>query len=165
MSLRITLISVRPGGAHDPALDAQVEQFLTRCGREWHASSRVFRTEKILLEWVAEEKKKGAAAFWMADLGGRSLTSEQFAERLQTTRESSVRHLMLAIGPASGWSTAARALAELRLSLSAMTLPHELARLVLAEQIYRAVTILQGHPYHTGHSSLAKGTDADARRS
>ncbi len=58
---------------------------------------------------------------------------------------------MLAIGPADGWSTAARARAGLLLSFGAITLPHELARVVLAEQIYRALTILAGHPYHSGH--------------
>ena len=58
---------------------------------------------------------------------------------------------VLAIGPANGWAAAARDAADMRLSLGAMTLPHELAALVLAEQVYRASTILQGHPYHLGH--------------
>jgi 23S rRNA (pseudouridine1915-N3)-methyltransferase len=57
--------------------------------------------------------------------------------------------IVFAIGPASGWSE--RRLAQTVLSLGPMTLPHELARLVLAEQIYRAFTILAGHPYHIGH--------------
>jgi 23S rRNA (pseudouridine1915-N3)-methyltransferase len=58
---------------------------------------------------------------------------------------------VLAIGPADGWSDAARARAGLLLSFGSITLPHQLARVVLAEQIYRALTILAGHPYHSGH--------------
>jgi 23S rRNA (pseudouridine1915-N3)-methyltransferase len=58
---------------------------------------------------------------------------------------------VFAIGPASGWSEAALERAKLRLSLGSWTLPHALARLVVAEQLYRAFTILSGHPYHTGH--------------
>ena len=59
---------------------------------------------------------------------------------------------MLAIGPPDGWSTAAHSSAKLLLSLGAMTLPHELALVILAEQTYRALTILAGFPYHSGHS-------------
>jgi 23S rRNA (pseudouridine1915-N3)-methyltransferase len=59
--------------------------------------------------------------------------------------------LVLAIGPADGWSAATRKRANLLLSLGRMTLPHQLARIVLAEQVYRALTILAGHPYHSGH--------------
>ena len=59
--------------------------------------------------------------------------------------------LIFAIGPPNGWSEAATRQAQTMLSLGRMTLPHELARLVLAEQLYRAFTILSGHPYHTGH--------------
>ena len=60
-------------------------------------------------------------------------------------------HIVLAIGPADGWSAPARARASLLLSFGPITLPHELARVVLAEQLYRALTILAGHPYHSGH--------------
>ncbi len=66
-------------------------------------------------------------------------------------RDNGTQTLVLAIGPADGWSDGARARASLLLSFGAITLPHELARAVLAEQIYRALTILAGHPYHCGH--------------
>lgn len=58
---------------------------------------------------------------------------------------------VLAIGPADGWSPEARVRADLVVSFGPMTLPHSLARVVLAEQVYRALTILAGHPYHSGH--------------
>ena len=59
--------------------------------------------------------------------------------------------LLFAIGGADGFSDEARRQASLVLSLGKMTLPHELARVVLLEQIYRAFTILSNHPYHLGH--------------
>ena len=130
---------------------AVAEEYLRRCGRALPAESRVLRTEAALLTAVAEEKRAGASVFWMADPGGRSLDSVQFAERIREAREGGTRTLLLAVGPADGWSAQARAAADLRISLGAMTLPHELAWLLLAEQVYRASTILQGHPYHLGH--------------
>jgi 23S rRNA (pseudouridine1915-N3)-methyltransferase len=59
--------------------------------------------------------------------------------------------LVFAIGPADGFAEAVRAQADLVLSLGRMTLAHELARVVLLEQLYRAFTMLKGHPYHLGH--------------
>jgi 23S rRNA (pseudouridine1915-N3)-methyltransferase len=59
--------------------------------------------------------------------------------------------MLFAIGPADGWTEESRKRATLLLSLGPMTLAHSLARTVLAEQLYRAFTILTGHPYHSGH--------------
>ena len=59
--------------------------------------------------------------------------------------------LVFAIGPADGFSEATRGAAQHLISLGKMTLTHELARVVLLEQVYRAFTILKGHPYHSGH--------------
>lgn len=151
LAIQLSLLSVRPGATHNVAMDALVDDYLRRCGRSLPCAARVFRTEEQLLLAVVEGRKAGAAALWIADLGGKSLDSEQFAGRIGDARDGGLRQLILAIGPANGWSKEARAAAELRFSLGAMTLPHELARLVLAEQIYRTSTILQGHPYHLGH--------------
>lgn len=151
MALRLSLLSVRPAASHNAALSAAAEEYLQRCGRALPAASRVFRTESALMVAVAEEKRAGAAVFLMADLGGKSLDSVAFAERIREARDGGIRSLLLAVGPANGWSVEARSAADLRLSLGPMTLPHELAWLVLAEQVYRASTILRGHPYHLGH--------------
>jgi len=132
-------------------VENMVLKYLQRCGRELPAVAKVFRTEKQFREWAAEERKAGATAVWLADVGAKAFTTEAFAEKLRAARDGGIRHLALGIGPADGWSEAARSEADLRFSLSAMTMPHEVARLVLAEQIYRVATILQGHPYHTGH--------------
>jgi 23S rRNA (pseudouridine1915-N3)-methyltransferase len=150
MGLKVSLLAVRAGTA-EKATEALAQHYLQRCGKALPAASRTFRTEAALLAVVADERKAGATQFLIADLGGVALDSLQFAERLRAARDGGVRQLLLAIGPASGWSAEARSAADLRLSLGAMTLPHELAWLVLAEQIYRASTILQGHPYHLGH--------------
>ena len=150
MALKVSLLAVRAGAA-EKAVDALALDYLKRCGKALPAAARNFRTEAALLVAVSEERRAGATLFFLADPGGAALDSLQFAERLRLARDGGVRHLLLAIGPASGWSDAARSAADLRLSLGAMTLPHELAWLVLAEQIYRAGTILQGHPYHLGH--------------
>ena len=84
------------------------------------------------------------------DERGKALTSRQFADLLARVRDRGEPSLAFLIGGPDGHGTAAREAADTTLSLSAMTLPHGLARIVLAEQIYRAVTLLTGHPYHRG---------------
>jgi len=81
------------------------------------------------------------------DVEGTAMTSDAFAQWLQRTRESA-RSVALLIGGAFGLSDDVRARARSRLSLAPWTMPHELARLVLAEQLYRAGTIVRGEPYH-----------------
>jgi 23S rRNA (pseudouridine1915-N3)-methyltransferase len=87
----------------------------------------------------------------LMDSRGKQLSSEEFASFLGDYQERNPLPLVLAIGPADGFSEAARAAAQHAISFGKMTLPHELARVVLLEQLYRAFTILKGHPYHSGH--------------
>ncbi len=82
------------------------------------------------------------------DGGGKVFTSEQFAERLGRWRDDGVGELAFLIGGASGLHRDLVAAAQFTLSLGAMTWPHLLARAMLMEQLYRAHTILSGHPYH-----------------
>lgn len=82
------------------------------------------------------------------DVRGKSLTSEAFAKTLAATRDDGAKAAAILIGGPDGLSPEALSAAQLKLSLGAMTLPHGLARIVLAEQLYRAATILSGHPYH-----------------
>jgi 23S rRNA (pseudouridine1915-N3)-methyltransferase len=81
------------------------------------------------------------------DPGGTAMTSESFAAWLQARRESAT-DVAFVIGGAYGLSDDVRSRASLRLTLAPWTLPHELARLVLAEQLYRAGTIVRKEPYH-----------------
>jgi 23S rRNA (pseudouridine1915-N3)-methyltransferase len=82
------------------------------------------------------------------DERGRHLTSPQFAERIGSWRDQGVRQIAFVIGGAYGMSPEVRDRADLVLALSAMTFPHQLVRVLFAEQLYRAAAILQGSPYH-----------------
>ncbi len=82
------------------------------------------------------------------DERGKALSSDAFAKLLGRKRDDGIATLAFLIGGPDGHGKDALDAADLTLSLSALTLPHGLARAVLAEQIYRAVTILSGHPYH-----------------
>jgi 23S rRNA (pseudouridine1915-N3)-methyltransferase len=110
-----------------------------------------YRTEAALLEAVERQSGRAPVLLVLLDGQGKSMTSRDFAAWLGRQRDAGRRSIWFAIGPADGWSEAARGRADLLLSLGPMTLAHELARLVACEQIYRAFTILAGHPYHTGH--------------
>jgi 23S rRNA (pseudouridine1915-N3)-methyltransferase len=85
------------------------------------------------------------------DSKGKQFSSEEFADFLRDYQDRSPLPLIFAIGPADGFSDVARNSAQHTISLGKMTLPHELARVVLLEQVYRAFTIMKGHPYHSGH--------------
>ncbi|HVC47063.1 MAG TPA: 23S rRNA (pseudouridine(1915)-N(3))-methyltransferase RlmH [Terracidiphilus sp.] len=157
MQLTLAHIGARPN-ARDP-LDALTADFLARCSILAPAQSRAqsaaqahaFRTEQALLEWLDRAPGRTRPLAVLLDSRGRQFTSETFAAWLGCQRDQGARHILFAVGPASGWSPAARERAQLLLSLGPLTLAHALARLVLAEQLYRAATILTGHPYHTGH--------------
>ncbi|HEX4893300.1 MAG TPA: 23S rRNA (pseudouridine(1915)-N(3))-methyltransferase RlmH [Hyphomicrobiaceae bacterium] len=82
------------------------------------------------------------------DETGRQISSEAFARWISQRRDAGAREAAFIIGGPDGQGPAILSAAQLVLSLGAMTLPHGLARAVLAEQLYRAVTILSGHPYH-----------------
>ncbi len=91
----------------------------------------------------------GAADFAVVlEAGGTSFGSEAFARFLAARRDEGLRTMAFLIGGPDGHGDQARRHARLTLSLGPMTLPHGLARIVLAEQLYRAATILAGHPYH-----------------
>jgi 23S rRNA (pseudouridine1915-N3)-methyltransferase len=87
------------------------------------------------------------ATFVACAEGGKGMTSTAFATWLQSARDEA-RDIAIAIGGAFGLSDAVVKASGMRLSLAPFTLPHELARVVLAEQIYRAGTIMRGEPYH-----------------
>jgi 23S rRNA (pseudouridine1915-N3)-methyltransferase len=88
----------------------------------------------------------GATAV-LLDAEGKQFTSQQFAHWLGDLRDRGTRELVFLCGDAEGFPEAVRASAKQKISLSTLTMPHEFARVVLAEQIYRAFTILQNHPY------------------
>lgn len=84
----------------------------------------------------------------LLDEHGKSMRSVELADFLQAQMNRSTRHVVFVIGGAAGLDPDWLKTADTRLTLSAMTLPHEVARLILVEQLYRALTILRGEPYH-----------------
>ncbi len=84
----------------------------------------------------------------LLDERGKQLSSEEFAALLGRWRDDGVREARFVIGAADGHGEAAREAADLLLGFGAMTWPHLLARAMLAEQLWRATSILAGHPYH-----------------
>jgi 23S rRNA (pseudouridine1915-N3)-methyltransferase len=85
---------------------------------------------------------------WALDERGQQLSSAELAQRLKGLLDQGERGLTFLIGGADGLPQAALERADRRWSLSRLTLPHRLARLILVEQLYRAVSILRGEPYH-----------------
>jgi 23S rRNA (pseudouridine1915-N3)-methyltransferase len=149
MDLAVCHIGAR-FGSKDP-FDTLARVYFDRCAGFAKCEDSSFRTEEALFEWAARRQGRTRPVIVLLDSRGRSMTSEAFAGWLGTRRDEGAQQVVFAIGPASGWSDAARGRATLLLSLGPMTMAHALARLVLAEQIYRAFTIMAGHPYHGGH--------------
>jgi 23S rRNA (pseudouridine1915-N3)-methyltransferase len=131
----------------DPAAKA----YLGRLQRYVPVETVAFRDEPALFEFVARQSARTSAWLVLVDSRGKSQSSEEFARWLGASRDAGQQNMIFAVGPPDGWTDDARRQAQTVLSLGPMTLPHELARVVLAEQLYRAFTILAGHPYHGGH--------------
>ena len=151
MKLILAAISPTRLRSKSDAAGQLATDYITRAARYTPCEPLHFDSEAALLVWLNRQTARTAPTLILLDSRGKQLTSEQFAAHLGRLRDNGTQTLILAIGPADGWSAAARARAAMSLSLGAITLPHELARAVLAEQIYRALTILAGHPYHSGH--------------
>lgn len=92
-------------------------------------------------------KIEPTAAVILLDAGGKQFESREFAEWLGERRDRGTRELVFLCGDAAGFPEELRARAREKLSLSSLTMPHEFARVILAEQIYRGFAILAGHPY------------------
>ena len=104
---------------------------IEREGRAIHG-----RLDELASPWVA-----------VLDPAGKQLTSRDFAARLQHDSRESGRPAVFVVGGPDGLCYSVRDRADLLIGLSRLTLPHDMARLLLAEQVYRAMTIIHGHPY------------------
>ena len=145
------------GRARDEGLAAAIQEYERRAARYWPLDVHEVREEsarsaaaEIVRDREGERlraKVADARSLVACDVGGDRMTSEQFARWLQDEREGA-RGVAFMIGGAYGLSDTVKSSATKRLSLAPWTLPHELARLVLAEQLYRAGTIMRGEPYH-----------------
>lgn len=145
------------GKPRDANLSAAIREYEGRAVRYWPLEFKEVREEPARsgsTDLVRE--REGArlldaagtsAQVVTCDVNGRTMTSAQFARWLQDQRERA-RDVAVLIGGAFGLGPNVTARANQSLSLAPWTLPHELARLVLAEQLYRAGTIVRGEPYH-----------------
>jgi 23S rRNA (pseudouridine1915-N3)-methyltransferase len=148
MTISIAMIK-KGSGESDFAM--ALKTYLKRIGKYTAVDTPTFSSEDTFFQAISRQRSRTAPYLVLLDSRGNPFTSEQFAQWLGKLRDQGQQAIILAIGPADGWSEDARKQANVLLSLGPMTLPHELARIVLSEQLYRAFTILSGHPYHTGH--------------
>jgi len=145
------------GKPRDAALAAAIREYETRAARYWPLDVREVREESgrsLSGEQVRSRESErladvvpAAAHVVACERDGRAMTSEEFAQWVQRRREDA-KDLAFVIGGALGLGDAIQRVTATKLSLAPWTLPHELARLVLAEQLYRAGTIVRGEPYH-----------------
>ena len=148
--MKLTIASVG-GRPQSQPCQALVAEYVKRTSAFVPVDTKTFRTTRSFFEGLTTQRSRLPATLVMLDSGGRQFSSDDLARWFQRQRDEGRQHVVLAIGPADGWSDDDRARASLLLSLGPMTLPHDLALVVLCEQIYRTFTILAGHPYHTGH--------------
>jgi 23S rRNA (pseudouridine1915-N3)-methyltransferase len=152
--MQVTLAHIgAPSRSGDP-YEARVSGYLKRCVGVARCTAEAFKTETAFFDWLARQKGRTEPSLLLFDGRGRQMSSEALADWLGGRRNEGTQHVVFAIGPADGWSDNARSEAKRHgalVSLGPMTLAHQLARLVMAEQLYRACTILTGHPYHKGH--------------
>jgi 23S rRNA (pseudouridine1915-N3)-methyltransferase len=147
VKLRIAWI----GKTKEAAIQSLTEEYLKRLSRYGDVQGMAVRDESALLRLGGREARPTRHTLVLLDSRGKQLSSEEFAGFLGNHQDRNPLPLLFAVGPANGFSEEARQEANLLLSLGKMTVAHELARVVLLEQLYRAFTILKGHPYHLGH--------------
>ena len=118
------------------------------------AESRARRdADRRTEEGAAILDNSNAAVLVAFDERGKSMTSEAFARRLAAWRDEGRAAVHFVIGGPDGLDGRVRAAADLVVSFGALTLPHQIVRVLVAEQLYRALTILSGHPYHRAGST------------
>lgn len=146
MKLKIAWV----GKTKEAAIHSLGTEYLKRLQRYIPTEAHETSSEAALLK-LGDKAARTAPVLVLLDSKGKQLSSEELAEFLRQYQDRGTQELIFAIGPADGWSETARTRANSVLSFGKMTLPHELARVVLLEQLYRGFTILAGHPYHSGH--------------
>lgn len=140
------------GKTKEAAIDTLSSEYLKRIARYVPVEGVSVRDEAdVLAKFGAASKGAGKSTLVLMDSRGKEFSSEQFSKFLGDYQDRNPLPLVFAIGGADGFTSETRSVAQYVISLGKMTLPHELARVVLLEQIYRGFTILKGHPYHSAH--------------
>jgi 23S rRNA (pseudouridine1915-N3)-methyltransferase len=139
------------GKTKEPAIQSLTDEYLKRLSYFADAHGMALKDESALLRLCGREARPLRHTLVLLETRGKQLSSEELATFLANYPDRNPLPLLFAVGPPNGFTAATRQEANLLLSLGKMTLAHELARVVLLEQLYRAFTILKGHPYHLGH--------------
>jgi len=126
-------------------LRAVIEDYAGRIGRFAEVQINELRVDSAAT--LRKVRIEPGATVILLDDGGKVRTSAQFAAWLAATRDQGARELVFLCGAAGGVPEPLRSAATQKLSLSSLTYSHELARVMLLEQVYRAFAILAGHPY------------------
>jgi 23S rRNA (pseudouridine1915-N3)-methyltransferase len=148
MKLKVAWI----GKTKEPAIQLLSDEYLRRLSRYVEAEGIALKDELALLQLSGpNSRSRTKPVLVLLDAKGKQMSSEELAKFLGNHRDRNPAPLLFAIGPANGFREATRQSAAMLLALGKMTMAHELARVVLLEQLYRAFTILQGHPYHLAH--------------
>lgn len=155
--MKITLIAV--GKTSTPYIADATSDFVKRASRYQPVETVIIpdiKGSRGLTE-EAQKLREGRAILaalqpgdlvTLLDERGRELTSRQFAATIEQAMVSGLKRMVFVVGGPYGFSPEVYARADRQLSLSKMTFTHEMVRLFFAEQIYRAMTILRGEPYH-----------------
>jgi 23S rRNA (pseudouridine1915-N3)-methyltransferase len=140
MKIRLLIL----GKTRRPELCAILDDYVKRIGRSSKIEVTEVRDGDAALKKL--EASRGAETV-LLDAGGKTMDSEEFARWIGDRRDRGTRELIFVCGDADGFPATVREQVKLRISLSKMTYSHELARVMLAEQIYRALAILAGSAY------------------
>jgi 23S rRNA (pseudouridine1915-N3)-methyltransferase len=139
------------GKTKNPAIQSLTDEYVKRLRQFAEVAGLSLKDEAALLKLCGRDGRGARRGLVLLDSRGRQLSSEEFAQFLRERQERNPVPMVFAIGPADGFSETALKQADSVVSLGKMTIAHELARVVVLEQLYRAFTILKGHPYHLGH--------------
>lgn len=140
--MRLRVLAV--GKLKDAGLEKACEEYVKRSRSFLPIDRRALRTNDAVLD----EARSSCGKTIVLDERGEQPTSEEFAAWLRSWRDQGVRAVAFAIGDAHGFGEEHRKAADKVMGLSRLTLPHRFAQAMLCEQLYRAGTILSGHPYH-----------------
>jgi 23S rRNA (pseudouridine1915-N3)-methyltransferase len=140
MKIRIVVL----GKTRRAECRAMIEDYLARIKHYAEVELSELREESVELKRMTFAP---GATIVLLDAAGKQYTSVEFARWLGAQRDRSVREIVFLCGGAEGFPGTLRKQATTKLALASLTMPHELARVVLTEQIYRGFAILAGHPY------------------
>lgn len=140
--MRLRVLAV--GKLKDVGLEKACEEYVKRSRSFLPIDRRALRTNDAVLD----EARSSCSKTVVLDERGEQPSSEEFAAWLRAWRDQGVRAVAFAIGDAHGFDDGHRKAADKVMGLSRLTLPHRFAQAMLCEQLYRAGTILSGHPYH-----------------